>query len=375
MASARAGLRRPLAALTALIALIALALVAGGGALAPARVASAEPGPAPGASRSHYLNTLDAQVLRDQGRADAIAAIAADLRSALVVLAAGTPAADDGSVTRPDGSGRAGPREVRVAVVDYVRGWSGVASVRRPDLVLVLGTTNYGPATTRAHGQAWGGLVDAVGHDLKGAGLDAEVRGGLDAELEYNGPAPTRAWVEGYLAGTSRPYVDYGSCTCPPFGPPPAPWTLADVYAVATGTGRASVLPQIYATAGSSAKEWALLAQTARTAQPAQPLRLIGVLTELAACTGPPVRDCRGIDNSPASAWGQLLRALSGPDAAELQYATDIGYLPLPPTPAPQSAPVLRAVSLALLVSAVVAGAVLERRRRRREGQRAHRRR
>ncbi|MDQ6648989.1 MAG: hypothetical protein M3Z02_02535 [Actinomycetota bacterium] len=342
-----------------------------GAAIGPVRtgagpaVAAAEPGPAPGASRSHYLNTLDSQVLREAGRADAIAGVAADLRSALVVLAAGSPAADDGSVTLPDTRVRASPREVRAAVVDYVRGWTGVASVRRPDLVVVIGTTNYGTATGRPHGVSWGRLVEAVDRDLHAAGLGAEVRGGLDAELEYNGPAPTLAWVDGYLAGTSRPYVDFGSCTCPPFGPPPLPWSVDDVAAVATGRGRAGVLPQIYATAGGSAKEWALLARTAQQAHPDAPVRLLGVLTETAACAGPPARDCKGIDNPSAQAWGQLVKALAGVGDADLAYASDIGYLTAPVRPA-HRAPTAGLVGLSLLVAALVGGVLIERRRRRR---------
>ncbi|GAC1322929.1 MAG: hypothetical protein NVSMB13_02050 [Mycobacteriales bacterium] len=330
------------------------------------RAAHAVAGPAPAASGSHYLDTLDGRVLRRQGAVDATAAVAGGLRMAVVVLAAGTPAADDGSVTQPDSKRRAGPRELRAAVVDYVRGWSDVTSVRRPDLLLVLGTTNYGPATTRAHGLAWGGLVDAVNQELSSAGLAADVVGGLDAELEYNGPGPTLSWVDGYLAGTRRPYVDFGSCTCPPFATPPPPWTPEDIYAVASGSGRATVLPQVYATAGGSAKEWATVVRTSLATHPSAPVRLIGVLTEQAACHGPPARDCQGIDNPSATAWNQLVRALGGVGDAGLTYTTDIGYLQGPrPRPA-ILAPVVRSAGLVLLVAGLVLGLVLERRRRRR---------
>lgn len=145
--------------------------------------------------------------------------------------------------------------------------------------------------------------------------------------MEFGRPGPTRAWVRGYLGATRRRLVDFGSCTCPPRAEPPAGWSREDRWAVATAGGRGDALPEIYAIGGGNASQWAALADWSRRHHPDRPVRLLGILTEVAACTGPPARACAGIDVSPETAWQQLSDALGG-QAATLRYASDIGYLP-----------------------------------------------
>jgi hypothetical protein len=283
---------------------------------------SSSPVAGPGETRSHYLTSVDTTVLARTGTADATDAAAQGLTEAMVVLDAGSPAAPDGTVRLPDTRVHAKPGDVAKGVEAYGRAW---LAAKGPALVLVVGTTNYGQYATGQHAAAWAHLVEEVAGVLPGI----DVRGGLDAEQEYNTALVTRAWVEAYDASGTRPYVDFGSCTCPPAPSTPANgWTLEDVYAVAVGNGAALVLPEIYATQGGNARAWARVVAYAQQQHPDAPIHVVGALTELGACVGPPKRSCPGIDNPPAQAWGQLMSTL--PTTAGLRYSTDISYLPQP---------------------------------------------
>jgi hypothetical protein len=189
-----------------------------------------------------------------------------------------------------------------------------------PPLTLVVMAAGHGPDITGAAGSHWGRMVDGVAHDLPGV----DVRGGLDVEVEWAGAREVRSWLDGYLASTARGFVDVGACTCPPYSAVTGRWSLGALVDVAWADGRGVVLPQIYATAGGNAREWATLAAWARRHRK-PPVRLAGVLTEQAACLGPPPRSCLGIDVGPVVAWRQLSRA----SGQQLRWATDIGYLPV----------------------------------------------
>jgi hypothetical protein len=316
----------------------------------------------PGSTRSHYLTGTGAGALAAAGGRDARDAAGAGVIDALVVLGAGEP--DDGGDLLLPGTGRSvSYDDVRGAVTAFARGWSRVPQA--PRLTLVVMAAAHGRHVDREAGTRWAGLVDDVGQRAPGV----DVRGGLDVEVEWEPATAVRSWVDGYLAATARGLVDTGSCTCPPFARLPAGWTLADRVAIATAAGRGVVVPQIYATAGGNATEWAALARWAvRHHQPA--LQFAGVLTEQAACAGPPRRACAGIDLDPVSAWRQLSRTGGG----SLRWATDIGYLS---APGPVHGSVLRPVLVALgglaLASAVATLALLGWRAR--GGRRSRRRR
>jgi hypothetical protein len=307
------------------LALIPAGPVAAVGSATPSPGAS--PPQPPGQSRSHYLTSVDPALLARTATLDVLDVSTQGMASALVVLDAGSPAGTDGSVRLPDSHLHAEPALVRKAVVAYGKAWR---AAKGPALVLVVGTTNYGSFAGGPHGAAWARMVEQVATALPGI----DVRGGLDAEQEYSTPLVARSWVEAYDASGTRPYVDFGSCTCPPAPSAPANgWTLEDVYAVAVGDGSAVVLPEIYATKGGNARAWGRVVAWSRQQHPDQPVRIVGALTEAGACTGPPKRSCPGIDLTALPAWGQLTGALglttdAGPD---LRYLTDISYLPEPP--------------------------------------------
>jgi hypothetical protein len=343
--------------------LAALTLVLPAGPAAAASPSpSAVPQP-PGQSRSHYLTSVDPALLAQTAAADALDVSTQGMASALIVLDAGSPAGTDGSVRLPDSHRHAAPTEVEEAVVAYGKAWR---AAKGPPLVLVVGTTNYGSFAGGPHGAAWARMVESVATELPGV----DVRGGLDAEQEYSTPLAARSWVEAYDASGTRPYVDFGSCTCPPAPSSPANgWSLEDVYAVAVGDGRAAVLPEIYSTKGGNARAWGRVLAWSQQQHPDQPIRIVGALTQAAACTGPPKRSCPGIDLTALPAWGQLAGALGlttdpGPD---LRYLTDISYLPQPPAKRHSTrmgAPLLTA--LAVLAGGLLSTAALALGRQRR---------
>jgi len=308
--------------------------------VAPATVSAADP--FPGSTRSHYLTGTGSRALQSAGTRDAADAEAAGIADALVVLGAGE-AVDDGGVRLPGSGRRASYDDLRRAAVAYGRGWRGATSP--PPLTLVVMAAAHGGKVQRASGARWGRLVSRISSALPGI----DVRGGLDVEVEWASAAAVRGWLAGYLASTTRGFVDVGSCTCPPLARLPVGWTLADLAAVARAGGRGVVVPQIYANAGGNATEWAALARWA-TSHHHGPLRLAGVLTEQSACAGPPQRPCAGIDLDPVTAWRQL----STRSGQSLRWASDIGYLSAPGPVHPSALrPVLIAIG-ALAGAAVV---------------------
>lgn len=334
-------------------------------AAAFAAVVLATPQPFPGNTRSHYLSTVEQAVLTRAGARDARDAVAAGITDALVVLAGGDPVGDD-DVRLPGSGAHASTEDVARAATAYGRAWRKRPAA--PPLTLVVMAAGHGPDVTGAAGSHWGRMVDGVAHDLPGV----DVRGGLDVEVEWAGAREVRSWLDGYLASTSRGFVDVGACTCPPYSAVTGRWSLGALVDVAWADGRGVVLPQIYATAGGNAREWATLAAWARRhRQP--PVRLAGVLTEQAACLGPPPRSCLGIDVGPVVAWRQLSRA----SGQQLRWATDIGYLPV--SRRLHGSSVLRTTAYAagafLVAAAVSTLVVIEVRNRRRSPRRRPRRR
>jgi hypothetical protein len=336
--------------------------------VAPAVVLAAAPSstaadPFPGSTRSHYLTGLGTTALARAGARDARDSAAAGILDALVVLGAGEPV-DPGHVRLPGSGRRASYGDLRAAVVAYGRGWHSV--VGSPPLTLVVMAAAHGVATGRAAGERWGRLVTETADRLPGV----DVRGGLDVEVEWGPAARALAWEAGYLAATTRGLVDLGSCTCPPLARLPATWSMADLVTIASAGGRGVVVPQIYATAGGNATEWAALGRWAARHHRG-PVRLAGVLTETAACTGPPRRACAGIDLDPMTAWRQL----SDRSGAQLRWASDIGYLSAPgPVHPGLLRPALVALGALGLAGAVTTLGTLAWRSRRRRGRRRPRR-
>lgn len=249
-----------------------------------------------------------------------------------VILAFGRPARRAGGYGTILLSGHfRGMRSLLWAAEGYGRGFSTCARrVPEADLLLGLGTSNYGSHVTYAHGRAWGEMVETANRWASRSGVASRVtfNGADDIEPGFGGPKHARDWVHGYESATSWRYVDFGSLDgCPPAGRwCLGRWTMEDAWYVAWGAAPAWPLPEIYASNGINAEQWFHLGMYSILRHHSQ-MRFAGVMTQRGACAQ--AHDpCRGINNRPGQAWAQLTRRLNADPrtAQEIAWATDIAW-------------------------------------------------
>jgi hypothetical protein len=144
----------------------------------------------------------------------------------------------------------------------------------------------------------------------KGYGKRVEFAGANDIELSWNGPRESKAWVRGYDSVAEWPFYDYGDAAgCPPRGNCAGAWTPEDVWYVSWGARTAWPLPQIYTPNGVMAEQWYRLSLYSYRHHGWR-MTIAGALSQRIACrqSSDP---CRGMDNSPVRAWGQLNQLLN----------------------------------------------------------------
>lgn len=172
------------------------------------------------------------------------------------------------------------------AVVGYVEGYDSRQRSGAPATISV-GTSND-LLVSAAHGKVW--ATQVVNPVLaKTADCDEiTIAGANDIEPGFRGgPRASRAWLRGYLANTTAPFVFNGSAdgcsTRKAMSHCNNGWTARDlaVLAGAMAPSRIMALPQIYNS--DMAKQWAQISRTARLLQRPS-LRIVGPLTETAAC-------------------------------------------------------------------------------------------
>ena len=254
--------------------------------------------------------------------------------SGLRVLFFGTQ--ETGGRIRPPGATAKSPVArvdsswVEQAAAGWIRGFTqcGTASA-----VLAVGVNNKsdGKVDPSTAGTAWAKVVEQVA--AAAPQNRVTVTGAMDGEPSWSPPKWARDWVAGYTGATSRLlYAADSADGCPQAGPSTTcgnGWTVADVYAMATGASKSIVaLPQIYRTDGSQARQWAYLSQWGAQ-QAGQPLRVVGVLSQQSACRQQ--SGCSGTANSPADARNQLTEAFG--ESATPLVVTDMRWLGTPPPP------------------------------------------
>jgi hypothetical protein len=206
---------------------------------------------------------------------------------------------------------------------------AGYHSRQRPNApaTIAIGTNNdlY---TSAASGRAWARrVVNPVRATARGY-HSITVAGADDIEPGFRaGPRRTRAWLGGFLHNTAAPFVYNGSADgCSPrrarshcgHG-----WNTTQLAALAGGAAPARIvaLPQIYNP--TMAAQWAQIARTAKLSH-RRPLRIIGPLTEQAACGHDPW--CPSMPSR--RAWlllhRQLRRARLRPTSLPMQVDLDV---------------------------------------------------
>lgn len=209
------------------------------------------------------------------------------------------------------------------------------------NLVVGVGTNNKSTSTNTmakmtAHGAAWAGMVNRINQWAKDSHIFQQVQayGASDIELGWNTPAMSRAWVDGYQAAASYPYIHFGDAAGCPYKDRPyldcgtssfPQWTSNDVWYVAYGATPALPMPLIYLTNGIHAEQWAFLSRYSVQSY-GFPITFSGVFTQSQACAQ---WGCNGTDNTPEEAYQQLSLALREDSATSqnLQWKTDIRWI------------------------------------------------
>lgn len=321
---------------------------------APATMSRADPGgrapswklaPFPAASQrglpatafSQYVKTTSRSRLLRLGCAEGRrVGGSSDPRGAIVVLDFGRPTQKGrGRGLRWGASlfrrGFHSTKVVRQAAQAYGEGaWQCMGGEKATTRLTVgIGTSNFGRDVTFQHGQAWAEMVNQANEWAQKTGLlsTVEFAGANDIEMSWAGPKRTKAWVRGYDSAAKWPYYDYGDAAdCPPRGNCLGAWTQEDLWFVAWGARTALPLPQIYTPNGVMAEQWYRLSLYSYRVHGA-PMRIAGVMSQRTACRQSS-DSCRGMNNSPASAWHQLHRALNRDrrTAQPLRWSTDIAW-------------------------------------------------
>jgi hypothetical protein len=229
-------------------------------------------------------------------------------------------------------------------------------------LRVVIGVNNFGAGVTTGHAGAFGGAVD---YARVGFGpLDSQVKivAGFDAELNWNMPAITKAWVDTYMdftshctpgAGVEACLYNFGNAICPEtgFGNCNNNWTRDDVWYISSGAKRSSdshqfvaALPEIYNTEGANARQWQNMslysAICTSSCQPfimgrRGPIYFTSALTTYGACGQVATlgESCAGFDNPPSVGYLQLYNEVnkdSRTAQAPIRWSTDIKYQVFP---------------------------------------------
>lgn len=194
------------------------------------------------------------------------------------------------------------------AVVAYVRGYFSHQRANAPATVSI--GTNNDLDVSYAAGRKW---ARSVVNPVRAKTVDCTtvtVAGANDIEPGFRGgPTASRAWLRGFLRNTTAPFVFNGSADgCSPDHPMSGcdrGWTMRDLAALAGAyaPSRILALPQIYNP--DMAGQWAQISRTAARLNH-RPLRIIGPLTETAACG----HDATCPTMPSALAWRLLWRAL-----------------------------------------------------------------
>lgn len=190
-----------------------------------------------------------------------------------------------------------------------------------------VGTTNFayyidGVCTSRSwyctdaraydHGYAWAGMVRTLYNWVISSGYGGQVKvsGATDIELAWNYAHISTKWVEGFDANDNNQVIFYnfGTCDgCPTrISPNTNPnlvydWTFPQVHYAAWRAAPAWPIPEIYATSGINARQWAYLSKWG-VDQGYSKMQFLSALTQFQACGG----SCDGTDNTPQQAWQQL---------------------------------------------------------------------
>ena len=319
-------MRQTCAAVSRRISIVALLLFAFAFAYAPAGQA------APNHTISRYISTTDVSRWYDLGclLGQAVANGSRPM-DGTVFLAFGRPYYDGTSYgTIIYNNSFRTTAQIRQVAYNYGYGYY-VCAPQGATLEVSIGTTNLGGYTTFSHGQAWANMVDATNDMYVNNCCIADAvyaSGANDMELDWNPPAATRAWGDGYNAAGDWWYNNFGDAAgCPPYGSCKNGWTQDDLWYVSWGIPAAFPFPQIYNETGANAQQWQRVSLRGYTDHDGNSMLIMGAAAQYQACLdkGDP---CTGVNNTAAQAWTQLYNELNSDSrtAQDGQYSTDFSW-------------------------------------------------
>ncbi len=293
----------------------------------------------PAATTSRYVTTTDPQKLNQEGCSQGQAG-----QNGVVVLFFGDPFYD--STT-----GRYGAKlpvvktfvstdAIWTLVSEFANGYY-YCSPPGAHIWLAVGITNNGTYVDHANGTAWGQLVTNIKATIDYPPTMADkitVAGAVNAELQWNTPTNTRAWVDGYTSGVANYGFLYNVGNCPgcnyPTGAPGAPWTWDHVWYISFGAPLNLPLPMIYAKSGVHTTQWHSMSVYSFEQKGGYMMRFKGAFTQYDACHDPsnipegPKCIADALDNTAAEGWTQLYNAQNA-DARTVQnldWSTDVTW-------------------------------------------------
>lgn len=315
---------------------------------------------APPSTTSYYVQTRRSETLSSMGAAVAQSQIAAGTaQDSVAVLHFGGPTKTIGTNNTPlygaTGFSRTAPlllADIANLAEAFAIGYYNALGTNQTHRVrLVIATSNSqtraifgGNQVTFEHGQAWAQTVQDIAARIIARRYSAQVdvAGGIDVEMDFNTPAVSRAWVDGYASVPLRRYLynigDAGGC--PRVGTTATPancnnsWKQEDVWYVSWGADPAVPLPEIYQT--SNPAQWAQLSLYG-SLNPSRrnggSMIIAGALTEFQACFPDPnnLTSSDPTCNSlfvPSHGWQQLFNSLNARSATaqSLSWTTDIKW-------------------------------------------------
>ncbi len=213
--------------------------------------------------------------------------------------------------------------EIANAVYQYASGYYRCTGFDTSShVVIAIGTNNDSDYdVTYEHGAAWAEMVVEADNLLtESIKNQVSLVAASNMELEFDDPASTTAWVNGYDENSQYPFRLYNvgnASGCPPYGScgdpyDPEDWTQDDVWYISYGCRKCYPLPMIYSNNWANAEQWQHIAKYADEVKGQECMSFRGVVTQYFACTQRPEDEtCRDLDNTPEQGYKQLYEVLT----------------------------------------------------------------
>jgi len=315
------------------------------GGTGPPNPPSGNPQAPPPATTSHYISSTSSGAMYNLGW-DA----AQNGEKGIIVLDFGQPWVSGGAYGTnlfDDPPTFVTLAQIRNLAVQFAAGYydsSQTVLFQIGPVTIAIGTSNdqgssgLSDSDYYQQGSQWAAMVKDAWSDVQGSEIAAaitSVNAGIDIEMDFNTPARTRAWVDGYDDYVGRRlYYNYGTASgcwtegtnASDNGPCNDDWTQEDVWYVSYGQPSAFPLPEIYLNDGANAKQWQQLSLYGYLHHGGR-MVIKGAMTQLGACQ---TVGCHpDEDNTPAQGWSQLYFWLRSDDRAwqnTLDWSTDITW-------------------------------------------------